>query len=73
MLVGAQLEPPYQRLEGNHMLRRPSPTTPAAPFDRPSILVQAYQGDGVRITVAVPASNNRVLRLLASHTPLTTS
>ncbi|MET3142822.1 UNVERIFIED_ORG: histidinol-phosphate aminotransferase [Arthrobacter sp. UYEF2] len=37
-------------------------------FDRAGILVRAYQGDGVRITVADPASNDRVLRLLAAHT-----
>ncbi|MDQ0802177.1 hypothetical protein [Arthrobacter sp. SLBN-112] len=36
-------------------------------FDRAGILVRAYQGDGVRITVADPASNNRVLRLLEAH------
>ncbi|MET3809386.1 histidinol-phosphate transaminase [Arthrobacter sp. UYEF3] len=37
-------------------------------FDHAGILVRAYQGDGVRITVADPASNNRVLRVLAAHT-----
>ncbi|TLM81947.1 histidinol-phosphate transaminase [Pseudarthrobacter sp. NamE2] len=37
-------------------------------FDAAGIMVRAYQGDGVRITVADPASNNRVLRLLAAHT-----
>ena len=37
-------------------------------FDGAGIMVRAYQGDGVRITVADPASNNRVLRLLAAHT-----
>ena len=36
-------------------------------FDAAGILVRAYQGDGVRITVADPASNDRVLRLLAAH------
>lgn len=36
-------------------------------FDNAGILVRAYQGDGVRITVADGASNNRVLRLLAAH------
>ncbi|MDQ0665448.1 histidinol-phosphate aminotransferase [Arthrobacter ulcerisalmonis] len=36
-------------------------------FDSAGILVRAYQGDGVRITVADPASNDRVLRLLAAH------
>jgi histidinol-phosphate aminotransferase len=36
-------------------------------FDRAGILVRAYQGDGVRITVADPASNDRVLRLLEAH------
>ncbi|WHP60356.1 histidinol-phosphate transaminase [Arthrobacter sp. KFRI-F3372] len=36
-------------------------------FDGAGILVRAYAGDGVRITVADPASNDRVLRLLAAH------
>ena len=36
-------------------------------FDRADILVRGYQGDGVRITVADPAANDRVLRLLAVH------
>ncbi|MFJ6028795.1 histidinol-phosphate transaminase [Pseudarthrobacter sp. NPDC092424] len=36
-------------------------------FDGAGILVRAYQGDGVRITVVDPASNDRVLRLLAAH------
>ena len=36
-------------------------------FDRAGILVRAYQGDGVRITVADPASNDRVLRILEAH------
>lgn len=36
-------------------------------FDGAGIMVRAYQGDGVRITVADPASNNRVLRILATH------
>ncbi|TQJ35574.1 histidinol-phosphate transaminase [Arthrobacter sp. SLBN-122] len=36
-------------------------------FDAAGILVRAYQGDGVRITVADPASNDRVLQLLAAH------
>src|SRR5215218_5314799 len=36
-------------------------------FDGAGIMVRAYQGDGVRITVADPASNNRVLRLLEAH------
>lgn len=36
-------------------------------FDRADILVRGYQGDGVRITVADPASNDRVLRLLEAH------
>jgi histidinol-phosphate aminotransferase len=36
-------------------------------FDGAGILVRAYQGDGVRITVADPASNDRVLRFLAAH------
>ncbi|HSN36336.1 MAG TPA: aldolase/citrate lyase family protein [Arthrobacter sp.] len=36
-------------------------------FDRAGIMVRAYQGDGVRITVAGPAANNRVLRVLEAH------
>jgi histidinol-phosphate aminotransferase len=36
-------------------------------FDGGGIMVRAYQGDGVRITVADPASNDRVLRILAAH------
>ncbi|GGI01696.1 histidinol-phosphate transaminase [Arthrobacter liuii] len=36
-------------------------------FNGAGIMVRAYQGDGVRITVADPASNNRVLRLLEAH------
>jgi histidinol-phosphate aminotransferase len=36
-------------------------------FDHAGILVRAYQGDGVRITVADPASNDRVLLLLEAH------
>lgn len=36
-------------------------------FDAAGVMVRAYQGDGVRITVADPASNDRVLRLLAAH------
>lgn len=36
-------------------------------FNGAGILVRAYPGDGVRITVADPASNNRVLRLLEAH------
>ena len=42
-------------------------------FDAAGIMVRAYQGDGVRITVADPASNNCVLRLLAAHAPLAAS
>ena len=36
-------------------------------FDAAGVMVRAYQGDGVRITVADPASNNRVLQLLEAH------
>ncbi|XAS64803.1 histidinol-phosphate transaminase [Micrococcaceae bacterium Sec5.8] len=36
-------------------------------FDRAGIMVRAYQGDGVRITVAGPTANNRVLRVLEAH------
>jgi histidinol-phosphate aminotransferase len=35
-------------------------------FNGADILVRAYQGDGVRITVADPASNDRVLEVLAA-------
>ena len=42
-------------------------------FDAAGILVRAYKADGVRITVADPASNNRVLRLLAAHAALAIS
>ena len=35
-----------------------------AAFDQAGILVRAYQGDGIRITVADPASNDRVLQVL---------
>ncbi|OFI39136.1 histidinol-phosphate transaminase [Arthrobacter sp. SW1] len=37
-------------------------------FDNAGILVRAYQGDGIRITVADPASNDRVLAVLESFT-----
>jgi histidinol-phosphate aminotransferase len=36
-------------------------------FDDAGIMVRAYQGDGVRITVADAASNDRVLQILAAH------
>lgn len=36
-------------------------------FDSAGIMVRAYPDDGVRITVADAASNDRVLRLLATH------
>jgi histidinol-phosphate aminotransferase len=36
-------------------------------FDHAGIMVRAYQGDGVRITVAGPAANDRVLRVLEAH------
>ncbi|PNI09444.1 histidinol-phosphate transaminase [Arthrobacter sp. AFG7.2] len=36
-------------------------------FDAAGVMVRAYQGDGVRITVADPACNDRVLRLLEAH------
>ncbi|WP_120521600.1 histidinol-phosphate transaminase [Arthrobacter celericrescens] len=39
-----------------------------AAFDQAAIMVRAYQGDGVRITVADPASNDRVLRVLETFT-----
>ncbi|WP_455833560.1 histidinol-phosphate transaminase [Pseudarthrobacter siccitolerans] len=42
-------------------------TTLMGAFDGAGIMVRAYQGDGVRITVADPAANDRVLRILAAH------
>ncbi len=36
-------------------------------FDAAGVMVRAYQGDGVRITVADPVSNDHVLRLLEAH------
>lgn len=36
-------------------------------FDAAGIMVRAYQGDGVRVTVADAASNDRVLRILPAH------
>lgn len=36
-------------------------------FDAAGVMVRAYQGDGVRITVADAASNDRVLQILAAH------
>lgn len=47
---------------GEHLLAKL-----VAAFDAAGIMVRAYQGDGVRITVADPDSNDRVLRLLDSH------
>jgi histidinol-phosphate aminotransferase len=37
-----------------------------AAFDQADILVRAYQGDGIRITVADPASNDRALEVLTA-------
>ena len=37
-----------------------------AAFDQADIMVRAYQGDGIRITVADPASNNRVLQVMTA-------
>jgi histidinol-phosphate aminotransferase len=37
-----------------------------AAFDQADIMVRAYQGDGVRITVADPASNDRVLQVMTA-------
>lgn len=37
-----------------------------AAFDQADIMVRAYQGDGVRITVADAASNDRVLQVMAA-------
>ncbi|GEO92802.1 putative phenylalanine aminotransferase [Kocuria flava] len=36
-------------------------------FDRAGVLVRAYPGDGVRITLADPATNDRVLAVLADR------
>ncbi|MGX5358400.1 histidinol-phosphate transaminase [Kocuria sp. KH4] len=36
-------------------------------FDRADVLVRAYPGDGVRITLADPATNDRVLAVLADR------
>ncbi|MFJ6377117.1 histidinol-phosphate transaminase [Pseudarthrobacter oxydans] len=36
-------------------------------FDTAGVMIRAYQGDGVRITVADAASNDRVLQILAAH------
>lgn len=36
-------------------------------FDGAGIMVRAYQGDGVRITVADAPANDRVLRILEAH------
>lgn len=41
-------------------------------FDRAEILVRAYAGDGIRITVASPIANDRVLTVLRAHQELAT-
>lgn len=38
-----------------------------AAFDAAGVMVRGYAGDGVRITIADPASNDRVLAVLAAH------
>ncbi|MFF2843615.1 histidinol-phosphate transaminase [Paenarthrobacter sp. NPDC057981] len=38
-------------------------------FTKAGILVRAYAGDGIRITIASPSSNNRVLSTLSSLAP----
>ncbi|MGO4121477.1 histidinol-phosphate transaminase [Arthrobacter sp. YAF16] len=71
--MAAQLEAQGWKLQpsqGNFLWIRADDTLREAlveAFDRADILVRGYQRDGVRITVADPASNNRVLRLLAAH------
>lgn len=47
--------------------RRPAPGDAGGGVRPAGIMVRAYQGDGVRITVADPASNDRVLRVLAAQ------
>jgi histidinol-phosphate aminotransferase len=71
--MAAQLEAQGWKLQpsqGNFLWIRADDSLQATlldAFDRAGILVRAYQGDGVRITVAGPASNDRVLRLLEAH------
>ena len=71
--MAAQLEAQGWKLQpsqGNFLWIRADESLQAGlvdAFDRAGILVRAYQGDGVRITVAAPASNDRVLRILEAH------
>ncbi|MDT0169789.1 histidinol-phosphate transaminase [Pseudarthrobacter sp. BRE9] len=71
--MGAELEAQGRKLQpsqGNFLWIRADAGLLARlvdAFDRAGIMVRAYQGDGVRITVADPASNDRVLRLLEAH------
>lgn len=71
--MAAQLEAQGWKLQpsqGNFLWIRADDTLRAKlvdAFDRADILVRGYQGDGVRITVADPAANDRVLRLLEAH------
>ena len=71
--MGAQLEAQgwnLQPSQGNFLWIRADERLRARlvdAFDAAGIMVRAYQGDGVRITVAGPASNDRVLRLLEAH------
>jgi len=37
-----------------------------AAFDAAGVMVRGYPGDGVRVTLADPASNDRVLAVLAA-------
>ena len=37
-----------------------------AAFDAAGVLVRGYAGDGVRVTLADPATNDRVLAVLAA-------
>ena len=43
----------------------------AEAFEHAGIMVRAYLGDGIRITIGDPTSNDRVLRLLEAHANLT--
>lgn len=71
--MAAQLEPQGWKLQpsqGNFLWIRADDELRARlmeAFDNAGIMVRAYQGDGVRITVADPASNNRVLRILEAN------
>ncbi len=44
-----------------------------AAFDAADILVRGYAGDGVRITIAGPEANDRVLAVLADQVGMLTA